>query len=228
MQQRWADYRVFWQQFRRAYNTTGAVLPSGQALAAALCRYVRDGEAALAAGQTGVARPRRILEVGPGTGAVTGRILCDMRSDDRLTLVERNSEFVARLRERMAQDAAYHGVVDRVSIVHAGVEDLPENEPYDVVISGLPLNNFTAEAVEGILGKIRRLLSPAGTLSFFEYIAIRRFQAAVGRQADRQRVREIADVLGQFLKQSEIRRDAIWANMPPAWVHHVRFGNRMW
>ena len=38
MRQRWADYRVFWQQFRHAYRTTGAVLPSSKALAAALAQ----------------------------------------------------------------------------------------------------------------------------------------------------------------------------------------------
>jgi hypothetical protein len=67
-------------------------------------------------------------------------------------------------------------------------------------------------------------LKPDGTLSFFEYIAIRHFKAAVSRQADRQRVQQIARVLEGLLKEKEIRRDAVWANVPPAWVHHVRFG----
>ncbi len=55
------DHRVFWREFRRNFHTTGAVLPSGRALARALTRYVAAGAAG----------PRRILEVGPGTGAVT-------------------------------------------------------------------------------------------------------------------------------------------------------------
>lgn len=49
MRQRWADYRVFWREFRQQYHTTGAVLPSGRALARALVHYVRDnGEAHVA------------------------------------------------------------------------------------------------------------------------------------------------------------------------------------
>jgi phospholipid N-methyltransferase len=214
MHQRWADYRVFWQQFRRAYYSTGAVLPSGRALAAALAHFVRAGAGS---------GPRRILEVGPGTGAVTGRIIRDMRRDDRLTLVERNEHFVKRLRERIAADPSLNGAAERLAIVHASVEELPEDEPYDVIVSGLPLNNFTAELVEQILGKMRRLLAPGGTLSFFEYVAIRRFKAAVSRRADRERVREIGRVLGNVTRQHEIRRDCVWANVPPAWVHHVRF-----
>lgn len=219
MDQRWADYRVFWQQVRRAYHTTGAVLPSGKALAAALARYVRDGEVASAAGAH-----RRILEVGPGTGAVTGRIIRDMRADDRLVLVERNQQFIARLRHRLTGDPAYSGLAGRIDVVHAGVEELPEDEPFDVIVSGLPLNNFTAETVERILAKFGRLLAPGGTLSFFEYIAIRRVKAAISRRADRQRVREIAHALGEMLAKHEVRRDRVLTNIPPAWVHHVRFG----
>src|ERR1041384_7663230 len=99
MAQRLADYRVFWQQFRQAYNSTGAVLPSGRGLCRALSRFVRDGETASATGQNGsnmeaIRRGRRILEVGPGTGAVTLQIIADMRPNDRLVLVERNHEFV--------------------------------------------------------------------------------------------------------------------------------------
>ena len=91
MRQQWADYRVFLREFRRTFESTGAVLPSGPALSAALAHYVRDG-----ANGTG---GRRILEVGPGTGAVTHHIVRAMRADDRLDLVERNAEFVARLHE---------------------------------------------------------------------------------------------------------------------------------
>src|SRR5690242_10259994 len=102
MGQRLAEYKVFWREFRQTYHTTGAVLPSGRALSRALSRFVRDGEAASAAGQSSSldsAIPgRRILEVGPGTGAVTKQIVRDMRPHDRLTLVERNDQFVDHLR----------------------------------------------------------------------------------------------------------------------------------
>src|SRR5689334_23151278 len=114
MRQSWADYRVFWQQFRRAYNSTGALLPSGRPLCRALSRFVRNGQVA-GAGSTGaegtsaarhngndsVTKSRRILEVGPGTGAVTLQIISDMRPNDQLVLVERNQEFVDHLSQRL-------------------------------------------------------------------------------------------------------------------------------
>ena len=160
MSQQWADYRVFWREFRRSFHTTGAVLPSGAALGAALSRYVREGSAGNNSG-------RRILEVGPGTGAVTRHILAGLRAGDRVDLVERNAEFVACLRDRIANDPDYRAAAGRIVLHHAGVEELSEAEPYDVIVSGLPLNNFSIELVERLLGKLERLLAPARHAEFF-------------------------------------------------------------
>ena len=215
MRQQWADYRVFLREFRRTFESTGAVLPSGRALSAALAHYVRDGE--IRSGG------RRILEVGPGTGAVTGHIVRAMRADDRLDLVERNGEFVARLRERLVNDDTLRPCAERIMLHHAGVEELPEDRPYDVIVSGLPLNNFSVALVEQLVGKLSRLLAPGGTLSFFEYIAIRRVKAALSRQSEKERLRGIGRLLDGFLKEHEIRRDRVLTNVPPAWVHHVRW-----
>ena len=216
MHQQWADYRVFWRQFRESYRTTGAVLPSGRALAANLSRYVGGTDGELAAG-------RRILEVGPGTGAVTAQIVHDMRPGDRLTLVERNDEFVACLRQRLATAPTFQRAADRITLLHAAVEELREDEPFDLIISGLPLNNFDVNTVAHILMKLRRLLAPGGTLSFFEYVAIRRAKALVSRKAERDRLRGIGRILNEHLGSNEVRRDLVLTNVPPAWVHHVQF-----
>ena len=217
MRQQWADYRVFLREFRRTFESTGAVMPSGSALLKALARYVRDGENRAAG--------RRILEVGPGTGAVTGHIVRALRPGDRLDLVERNDEFVARLRDRLASDPSLVPNAERIVLHHAGVEELPEDPPYDVIVSGLPLNNFPVSLVEQLLDKLGRLLGPGGTLSFFEYVAIRRVKAALSSRAERERLRGIGRRMSEFLAAHEIRRDRVLTNVPPAWVHHVRIHN---
>jgi len=216
MRQRLADYRVFWRQFRDSYHTTGAVLPSGRGLALALARFVREQDG----GST--AKPRRILEVGPGTGAVTTQIARAMRPSDHLTLVERNEEFVGHLRKQLNSLPALQTARDQIELVHSSVEDLSENEPFDLIISGLPLNNFSIDLVDRLLAKMQKLLAPGGVLSFFEYVAIRRAKAIVSSRTDRERLRGIERVLDNVLSQHEIRRDLVLANVPPAWVHHVR------
>jgi phosphatidylethanolamine/phosphatidyl-N-methylethanolamine N-methyltransferase len=221
MQQQWADYRVFLREFRRTFESTGAVMPSGARLSRALAHFVREGPSPCPLPE-GEGIGRRILEVGPGTGAVTAHIVRALRSGDRLDLVERNEEFVARLRARLQSDPSLAPHAERITLHHAGVEELSEAEPYDVIVSGLPLNNFPLSLVEMLVDKLRRLLAPGGTLSFFEYIAIRRVKAAVSSRVERERLRAIGKLLDRFLADYEIRRDKVFVNVPPAWVHHVR------
>jgi len=205
------DYRLFWREFRGTFHTTGAVAPSAPPLAAALCRFAGAGSA-----------PQRILEVGPGTGAVTARLVRRMRPDDRLDLVELNDRFVRRLEARFANEPPFCQVADRVRILHRSVEDLDDPGGYDAIVSGLPLNNFAAADVERLLAQLGRLLRTGGTLSFFEYIAIRRARALMSGRSERQRLEAIGRALDRLLLPYEIRRDCVWPNLPPAWVHHVR------
>jgi len=206
-----SEIGLFFREFLRSYHTTGAILPSGRFLAAALARFVAEPAPA-----------RRILEVGPGTGAVTRRILAALRPADQLDLVELNERFVEQLRYCLQTEAAFQRVAGRCRVLHGAVEELPRDTVYDLVISGLPLNNFAVADVEKILSAMTGLLKPGGTLSFFEYIAIRRLRALVSRRAQRQRLRGIGKALHSLLSAHEIRRDWIWLNVPPAWVHHVR------
>lgn len=231
MGHRFADYRLFWQQFRAAYHTTGAVLPSGPNLCAALSHFVRTdpnsaGEAASAAVANGRTlekiRPRRILEVGPGTGVVTTHIARNMRPDDHLTIVELNDQFAEHLQTQLESADVFQAVRGRVELVHDSVENFSEDLPFDLIISGLPLNNFSVELVSRLLAKMQKLLAPDGVLSFFEYIAIRRMKAVVSSRADRERLRGIETILGSLLQNFEIRRDMVLLNVPPAWVHHLQ------
>jgi phosphatidylethanolamine/phosphatidyl-N-methylethanolamine N-methyltransferase len=187
-------------------------LPSGRHLATTLARFVAEKSD----------RSRRILEVGPGTGAVTGHIIAGMGPADRIDLVELNDSFVEQLRRRFQNEPAFLAVADRARVLHCPVEDLPRGERYDLIVSGLPLNNFAAADVERILAALADLLAPGGTLSFFEYIAVRRARALVSGRAERARLRGIGKALHATLDGREIRRDAVWLNVPPAWVHHVR------
>jgi phosphatidylethanolamine/phosphatidyl-N-methylethanolamine N-methyltransferase len=206
------SHRLFFREFLRNYHTTGAILPSGRQLAGALSRYIAQGSSV----------GRRILEVGPGTGAVTRRIIALMKPGDSIDLVELNESFVRQLEQHFKNDAQFQPVAGRSRIINSPVQDLPLEKKYDLIVSGLPLNNFSVELVESILQKLLKLLNAGGTLSFFEYIAVRRARALVSGRADRQRLRGIGRAMQAVLEKYEIRREAILLNVPPAWVHHVR------
>jgi phospholipid N-methyltransferase len=146
-----------------------------------------------------------------------------MRPGDRLVLIERNEQFVSRLRARLEHEPQFRRAADRVTLLHASVEELAEDQSFDLIISGLPLNNFSVELVEQILAKLRRLLAPGGTLSFFEYVAIRRAKSLISSRGERDRLRGVGRRMDEVLRTNEIDRELVLANVPPAWVHHLRF-----
>jgi phospholipid N-methyltransferase len=212
MGSRFSEGRLFFEEFLRHFHTTGAVLPSGRFLATALVRFVAQAPAG----------PRRILEVGPGTGAVTRHIIAAMSPDDQLDLVELNEAFVRRLEQRFQSEPNFQAVASRSRVLHCPVEQLATDQSYDVVVCGLPLNNFSVASVEGILATLTGLLAGGGTLSFFEYIALRPLRVIVSGKAERERLRGIGRAMRTVLDEHEIRRDAVLLNVLPAWVHHVR------
>ncbi len=235
MVRRLAESALFFREYLRNFHYTGAVLPSGRFLAAALTRFVQgNGDrsnlperpegccAQIEPVPFSQPQPRKILEVGPGTGAVTRRIVGGMGADDQLDLVELNGTFVRQLERRFQTEPAFRAVADRARIHHCPIEELPGGESYDVIVSGLPLNNFSAADVERILAVLTDRLAPEGMLSFFEYIAVRPARALLSGRAERTRLRTIGRTMRSVLKHHEIRRDAVWLNVPPAWVHHLR------
>jgi phosphatidylethanolamine/phosphatidyl-N-methylethanolamine N-methyltransferase len=203
---------LFLREFLSHAHATGALMPSGPRLGKALARYVGEG-----------GKARRVLEVGPGTGAVTRHIVRRMGVADRLDLVEINDGFIKRLHHDLEHDAVLKPAAERITLLRIPFEQLDCERRYDIIVSGLPLNNFSAELVESILDKFRSLLAPDGTLSFFEYIAVRRAKAVISGRAQRRRLRQIKTILARMFADHEIRRDVILANIPPAWVHHLRF-----
>jgi len=211
MRQRFADYRLFWREFRRTFHSTGAVLPSGRALAGALAsRVVSNGQS------------RRILEVGPGTGAVTNQIVTRMGPNDQLDLVELNERFADVLRDRLQRDPRWSAVASRVRVLQMPVEELNADQPYEVIVSGLPLNNFSCEVVGQILGQFHRLAARGASLSFFEYVAVRKAKALFCKPAERRRLSGIEQLLRREFAAWKVGRQCVLANVPPAWVHHLQ------
>jgi phosphatidylethanolamine/phosphatidyl-N-methylethanolamine N-methyltransferase len=205
------DHRLFLREYFRHFHHTGSIAPSSRWLGAALARYASNGQA-----------NRRVLEVGPGTGAVTKHIVARLGASDQLDLVELNPTFVAHLRRRFEQEPPFAAAVDRVRVINCPVEELSCEQPYDTIVSGLPLNNFSVSDVRQILEAFSRLMAPGATLSFFEYVGVRPARALVSGRAERQRLAGIGRALREVLDSREFRRECIWPNLPPAWVHHVR------
>jgi phosphatidylethanolamine/phosphatidyl-N-methylethanolamine N-methyltransferase len=209
----WTECREFFRQFRQRYDTTGSVLPSSRVLARALTRPMRQH-----------AGPRRVLEVGPGTGAVTREIVRQLRPDDRLDIVEINADFVDLLRRRFDEEPAFRRRRHQTRVIHSPIQDVDGQAAYDFMISGIPLNNFAPPLVEEIFESYRRLLRLAGTLSFFEYVAIRDLKRPLVAPAERARLGALAVVLADKIRRYQVGAEVVVFNVPPAIARHFRFG----
>jgi phosphatidylethanolamine/phosphatidyl-N-methylethanolamine N-methyltransferase len=206
----WADYKRFFHEFRRDFHHTGALLPSGVFLARAVARPL-----------AGVRPPARILEVGPGTGAVTRAIARAMRPGDRLEAVEINPHFARALEERVSRDPAYAAHRDNVHVINAPVQEVPGESVYDFILSGLPLNNFSTGDIRDIFATFTRLLRPGGTLSYFEYALIRELKAPFVSRRERRRLFRVGRLVSRYIQNYQVRRERILFNVPPAIVRQL-------
>jgi phosphatidylethanolamine/phosphatidyl-N-methylethanolamine N-methyltransferase len=101
----------------------GAVMPSGKVLARTMAQYVDVNSTA------------PVVELGPGTGAITNALIEHGIDQKRLVLVEYNPGFCALLRDRYPQAKVVQG--DAYAL-RASLGDVL-GAPASAVVSGLPL-----------------------------------------------------------------------------------------
>jgi phosphatidylethanolamine/phosphatidyl-N-methylethanolamine N-methyltransferase len=210
------DHLTFFQQFRQRFKTTGAITPSSRFLASAMTGPMKK---MLARSDES---PKRILEIGPGTGAVTRSIVKLLRPEDRFDLVELNETFAGLLKERFHTHPHYKKVSGQSEVHMLPLQEFAVDAPYDFIVSGLPLNNFSCEMVQEIFECYFRLLAPGGTLSYFEYMYVRSIRKHIGPAEEKQRMRSLDEIICPYLEQHRIRQSWVLINLPPAWVQHLQ------
>ena len=162
---------------------TGAVAPSSRALGRAMAAQI-DPKSDLP-----------VLELGPGTGVVTGALLACGVAPARLTSVEYDASFAALVQQRFPD----------IRVIQGDAFDLDETlgarEPVAAVVSSLPLVNFAVATREKLLENIFARLAPGAPFVQFSY-----------------RLRPpVAPPPGITVRRAAV----IWLNIPPArvWVY---------
>lgn len=100
----------------------GAVMPSGKVLARTIAQYVDNQSTA------------PVVELGPGTGAITDALIAHGVDQKRLVLVEFDPKFCALLRERYPQAMIIQGDAYHLETTLSSLK-----ESASAMVSGLPL-----------------------------------------------------------------------------------------
>ncbi|TGP21617.1 MULTISPECIES: methyltransferase domain-containing protein [unclassified Mesorhizobium] len=181
------DFWMFFRSWMTAPLRVAAIAPSGNALARIITQDITPG-----IGQ--------VIELGPGTGVFTAKLLERGVRPEDLTLVEYGANFATHLKSRFPRVR-----VLRMDASEVGEIELPSGTPVGAVISGLPLLSMPDQKVIAILDGAFAHLKPDG--AFYQFTYGPRCPVA----------RPILEGLG--LQATHIGRTML--NVPPAAVYRI-------
>jgi phosphatidylethanolamine/phosphatidyl-N-methylethanolamine N-methyltransferase len=163
----------------------GAIAPSSRNLAMAMARWLPD--------QT----QHYVLELGPGTGAVTQALLDRGLAPQRLIAVEKSPQLARHLQQRFPKVKVITG--DALELPQLLAHHAKNCTPFPMVFSSLPLCNFPAETAHRLTQILLSLMTADGRLVQYSY------RLGIKRAESMQNLRYLTSSL-------------VWWNLPPARV----------
>ena len=151
-----SDYGLFFVESLKSFRRTASLIPSSRFLAHELLRSVD------------FARVRTIVELGPGTGAITREILKRLPADGRLYALDVNPNFVRHLRachrdERLMPILGSADDLRSVLGAHGVVA-------VDAVISSLGLSSMEPGLRVSIVQQAAASLDRNGVMTQYQYL----------------------------------------------------------
>lgn len=182
----------FLREFIARPHSVGSIVPSSDGLARAMLRG-HD-----------LARARLVLELGPGSGALTRHLVGRIGRRTRFIAIENNWEFVKVLRRHLPH----------VEVVYGNAEDTPRIlerlglPPADIILSSLPWAAFTPGMQRRLLRAVLDALEEGGDFATYAYIT----------NALLPRARRFRRLLRATFSEVTVS-PTVWANFPPAFFY---------
>ncbi|MFC9539084.1 class I SAM-dependent methyltransferase [Lysinibacillus sp. NPDC056959] len=163
----------------------GAVLPSSNYLAEKMVGSIDFHNA------------KYIVELGPGIGVFTDKIIENRNQHTVVMLIENNKEFCTLLKEEYKNEKNLIIINDSAEEIDKYTKDF--NIPYiDYVVSGLPFASLPKSSSSAILIKTKKLLRKNVIFITFQYTLLKK------------------GLIGHYFKQINIKRE--YRNIPLAYV----------
>ena len=147
--------KAFIKQFWKDKKMIGSIIPSSKFLAAKMLNHIPFKNTKL------------IIELGPGTGIFTAKIIEKIDASTHLIILELNPELCTDLKAKIN--------LPNVHIKEASADKIGEIikefgfEKADIIISSLPLANFSVELRNSILEIVHKSLNEKGNFIQFQY-----------------------------------------------------------
>lgn len=190
-----ANYRTFIERAVRKPNLVGAIAPSSPNLAREMAAVVPTAGSPV------------VVELGPGTGALSSGIAQRLPAGGRQVAIEVDSGMVEYLRVELPWLEVIQGDASRLGdlLADAGIDKV------DAVVSGLPWSIFPAKLQQDILDQVGAVLAPGGAFTTFAYVH------ALGMTGARQFRRRLDLSFDEVLTSH-----TVWRNVPPARIYVCR------
>ncbi|MDX1455111.1 MAG: methyltransferase [Gammaproteobacteria bacterium] len=182
-----ADNWRFFFSWLRAPRKVASAIPSSRALGRRMASAVE------------VAADELVVELGGGTGAITGELLASGIPAERLVVFEQNATFADLLRERFPGITVLN---DDAQVLADALQAAGHNRPVGSIVSSLPLLTLPIAVRDRILGQCRTVLVPEGSFVQFTY-GIRS---------------PVPEEVQAKLGFSSEQIGSVWSNLPPATV----------
>ncbi len=186
------NHRAFLGQFVGRPAMIGAVAPSSRHLA----HRVLEG--------LDLANATAVLEFGPGTGAITERLLPRLGPATKFVAIELNPVMARSFHKRYPQVLLREESVENARTIcqEEGIEGV------DYIVCGLPWASFSDELQNRLLDATYDVLKPGGMLVSFAY------HLGTWLPAGRRIRRKLES------RFSSVRKSrSVWRNLPPAFVY---------
>ncbi len=180
-------------------RTVGAVAPTGRFVARAMAPEIKKSDP-----------PQIIVEIGVGTGSITGEIVKRLRPEDRFIGIDSNHTLLEECKkniEPMTRDRF-------VCVEHADAQELKHIlkahniTTVDAVICTIPFRLLSARETKKILAQVNDILVSGGRFVFIRYLI-----APV--------TKEIFEALHNFIV---VKKKIVMGNIPPTEVITMQKG----
>ncbi len=172
---------------------TGAIYPSSKNLAD------------LITNTTNLSNCNSVVELGPGTGVFTKKILNKIPEKCSFFTLETNPNFTNLIRKNYPQVKIYQD-----SAINIG-KYLKKNKikKCDAIISSLPWTTFSKGDTLKLLNSIDRSLKPKGEFLTYAYLQDLLLPNGI----------RFKKLLNKFFSQVN-KTEIVWKNLPPAFIYH--------